>query len=116
MIGRVTLMLDNDEPPVPNIDEEAALVNSGYRDRPVHELLNMFAKQRAAAVAWVQGLPPDSLARGGRHEVAGRITAADQLNHFAYHDLAHIRQICSLLTPRVERARGAMGEAFPDTG
>ena len=116
MIDRVRLMLENDEPPVPNIDEEAALVNSGYRERPAGELLDRFEKERAEAVAWVKGLPPESLARGGGHEVAGRITAADQLNHFAYHDLAHIRQICSLLIPRVERARGAMSDAFPDTG
>ena len=81
----------------------------------MHELLDLFEQERADAVAWVKALPAGSLARGGRHEVAGRITVADQLNHFAYHDLAHIRQICSLLTPRVERARGAMGDAFPDT-
>jgi hypothetical protein len=80
------------------------------------ELLDRFERDRAEAMEWLNGLAPGSFARGGAHEVAGRITAADQLNHFAYHDLLHIRQIVSLLIPRLDRARGAMGESFPDSG
>jgi hypothetical protein len=116
LFERVRLMLDKDEPPVPNVNEEAVLESSGLRERPMGEIIERFARERAEAVSWVRGLPAESFARGGQHEVAGRITVADQLNHFAYHDLMHVRQIVSLLIPRLERARGAMGEAFPDTG
>jgi hypothetical protein len=115
LFERVRLMLESDEPPIPNVDEEAVLASSGLRDRPVREVMEQFSRERAEAVAWIRELPSQSFGRGGRHEVAGRITVADQLNHFAYHDLAHIRQVTSLLIPRLERARGAMGEAFPDS-
>ncbi len=114
LIQRVRLIVEGEDPTVPNIDEEAALQDSGYRERRLNELLDRFADERAQAVSWLKSLPAGAFARSGRHEVAGRITAADQVNHFAYHDLLHIRQICNLLIPRVERARGAMGDSFPD--
>jgi len=115
-VERIRLIAEGDEPRVPNIDEGEALASSGLRGKPIAELLDRFERERRDAMAWVNGLSPASFARGGQHEVAGRITAADQLNHFAYHDLAHVRQIVSLLIPRLERARGAMSEYFPDSG
>ena len=115
LVERIRLIVEEDEPPIPNVDEDEALASSGLRGKPIAELLDRFESERRGAMAWVKGLAPESFARGGRHEVAGRITAADQLNHFAYHDLAHIRQIVSLLIPRLERARGAMGDSFPDS-
>ena len=115
-VERIRLIVEGDEPHVPNIDEDKALRSSGLRGKAISELLDRFEVERRDAMRWVKGLSPESFARGGRHEAAGRITAADQLNHFAYHDLAHIRQIVSLLIPRLERSRGAMGESFPDTG
>jgi hypothetical protein len=116
LVERIRLMVEGDEPPVPNIDEEEALNSSGLRERPMSELLERFESDRREAMAWLRSLQPGDFARGGKHEVAGRITAADQLNHFAYHDLLHTRQIVSLLIPRLERSRGAMSEFFPDTG
>jgi hypothetical protein len=116
LVERVRLIVENDHPLIPNVDEEAVLASSGLRERRMSELLDLFAQERAEAVAWVRGLPAGSLAKGGQHEIAGLITAADQLNHFAYHDLLHIRQIVGLLIPRLERSRGAMGDAFPDSG
>jgi hypothetical protein len=116
LVERIRLMVENDEPPVPNVDEDEALASSGLRERPIADLLDRFESERRDAMTWVKGLALESFARGGQHEIAGRITAADQLNHFAYHDLMHIRQIVSLLIPRLERSRGAMGDSFPDSG
>ena len=116
LVERIRLMVENDEPAIPNIDEDEALASSGLRGKPIADLLDRFERERREAMTWVKRLSAESFARGGQHEVAGRITAADQLNHFAYHDLAHIRQIVSLLIPRLERSRGAMGDSFPDSG
>jgi hypothetical protein len=116
LVERIRLIVEGDEPPVPNIDEEEALRSSGVRGRPVSELLDRFERDRNEALAWLRGLSKEAFAKGGTHQVAGRITAADQVNHIAYHDLAHTRQIISLLIPRLERSRGAMGDSFPDTG
>jgi hypothetical protein len=115
LVDRVRLIVENDDPFVPNVDEDAALASSGLRDRTIADLLDRFERERAAAVAWLQTLPQGSLERQGRHEIAGRITAADAVNHDAYHDLLHIRQVISLLIPALERARGALGDAFPDS-
>ena len=116
LVERIRLMVEGEEPPVPNIDEDEALASSGLRGNPIGELLDRFEDERRDAMRWVRELAPESFARGGQHEVAGRITAAEQLNHFAYHDLAHVRQIVALLIPRLERSRGAMSDSFPDTG
>jgi hypothetical protein len=116
LVERIRLIVEGDEPPVPNIDEDETLASSGLRGKPIDELLDRFERERRDAMTWVKGLAPESFARGGKHEIAGRITAADQLNHFAYHDLLHIRQIVSLLIPRLERSRGAMSDSFPDSG
>jgi hypothetical protein len=115
LVERIRLIVENDEPAVPNIDEDEALASSGLRGKPVAELLDRFERERTEALAWLKGLPTESFARRGQHEIAGRITAADALNHDAYHDLLHIRQIVSLLIPRLEQSRGAMGDSFPDS-
>ena len=116
MFDRVGLLAAGGDPEVPNIDEEAVLRDFGLWDAPLGTLLDAFAKRRAEAVAWLRTLTPEQLANSGRHSYAGRITAAEQVNHFAYHDLAHIRQTCNLLIPPIDAMRGAMGEAFPDSG
>lgn len=116
LFERVRMLAEEDDPVVPNIDEEETLRTYALRDSPVGEILNSFEKRRGQALTWIRTLSPESLGKMGRHAVAGRISAADQLNHFAYHDLAHIRQVCNLLIPRIDAERGAMGVAFPDEG
>lgn len=116
MRDRVGLLAAGGDPQVPNIDEDATLRDFALRDASVATLLEEFAKGRAESVVWLRTLTPEQMANSGVHGYAGRITAAEQVNHFAYHDLAHTRQICNLLIPWFDRMRGAMGEAFPDSG
>jgi len=108
LLDRVGLMLEQDDPPIPNVDEQALLDRSGLRSRPVAVLLEEFARQRAGAAAWLRGLPPEALARTGRHSVAGRLTVAEVVHHKAWHDLLHVRQVCALLAAPLDEQRGAM--------
>ena len=110
---RIRLILSADTPPVPNVDEDEALASSGYRERDVRELLMIFEAERTVAIDFLRSLGEDELERRGRHALAGEITVCDVIHHEAYHDLAHLRQICALLEHPIEAMRGAMRTAFP---
>lgn len=107
-LERVRLMLEQDVPAIPNMDEDEVLVASGMRSWPIPRLLDGLAEERAGRMARLAGLSAEQLARTGRHQMAGLISVADVLNHVAYHDLLHIGQIASLLAAPIEAQRGAM--------
>ena len=113
-LQRIRWMLDADDPPIPNIDEERVLEDSGMRAWPVSRLLDEFAAARGEAMEMVRGVTPNQLSRTGRHEVAGTITIEGILHHVAYHDLAHISQIAKLLSLPLDAPRGAMATSYPD--
>ena len=77
VVDRVRLILDADDPPLPNVDEQEALHSSGLRPKPLDELLDELERRRAEVVAWLRELTPEQLERTGRHEVAGEISIAD---------------------------------------
>lgn len=108
LLDRVRPMLDQDDPPIPNVDEQELLERSGLRTWPVAALLDEFGRQRSDAATWLRGLTPAALARTGRHSVAGRLTVTEIIHHKAWHDLLHVRQVCALLAAPLEERRGAM--------
>ena len=109
---RVRLMLDEDGPAIPNIDESEALVRSGFRERPLEWLLGEFERIRTGNLAWLRRLTPDQVVRSGRHEQLGTISVANVLHHIAFHDLNHIRQIAAALEPAYDAGRGNMRKAY----
>lgn len=113
-VQRVKLIVEEDHPLIPNVDEEAALRESGMQGWAVERLLDEYAAARAESVAWLRSLPEGALARTGQHSVAGEISAADVLHHIAYHDLVHVAQIAKLLYAPLEARRGRMRDGFPD--
>ena len=113
LLDRIATILGGDMPPVPNVDEAATLAASGFRERDAGELLMIFEGERAGAIERLRSLNEDDLGRQGRHEIAGAISVADVIHHIAYHDLAHVRQVCALLEHPIEAMRGAMRTAFP---
>jgi hypothetical protein len=112
-VQRVRLMLDNDDPVIPAVDELATLEASGMRAWPLERLLDEYGPARAEALAWLRPLTDAQCARTGRHAVAGTITIADVLHHVAWHDQTHVRQIATLLAAPLEQRRGAMRVAAP---
>ncbi len=108
LVERVRLIAEQDNPPIPNVDEQAVLERSGLRARPVGALLDEFARERAEAVAWMRALAPEALSRTGRHSIAGDVSAADIIHHVAWHDLLHVEQVCRMLAAPLHERRGAM--------
>jgi uncharacterized damage-inducible protein DinB len=106
--GRVMLIVQADDPAIPNIDEDATLATSGMRDWPLAKLLDEFALRRAAAVEKLSDLGAEELARVGSHSAAGAVSAADVVHHVAFHDLLHIGQITRLICAPIDERRGAM--------
>jgi hypothetical protein len=112
-VQRARLILDNDDPPIPGVDEKATLEKSGMRDWPLARLLDEFEAARDESLAWLRPLSAEQIARSGRHAVVGRISIADVLHHIAYHDLVHTRQVIRMLESVLEPRRGAMRQAMP---
>lgn len=112
-VQRARIILENDDPDIPGVDEAAVLEASGMRAWPLDRLLAEFEAARAESLTWLRTLTDAQLARSGRHAVVGRITVADVLHHIAYHDLVHVRQLLRMLESPLEPRRGAMRQAMP---
>ena len=108
MVGRVRAILDEDDPVIPDLDEQDVLEGSGLQSKPLAEVLDQMARQRGDALVWLRELTPEQLARTGRHSAAGPLSAADIIHHKAWHDLLHVRQICTMLSGPLDAGSGAM--------
>ena len=108
MVGRVRAILDEDDPEIQDLDEQAVLEGSGLQSKPLADVLDQLARQRGDALVWLRELTPAQLARTGRHSAAGALSAADIIHHKAWHDLLHVRQICGMLSGPLDAGSGAM--------
>lgn len=70
--------------------------------------LEDFLAARRESLAFLEGVPAAALGRTALHSEAGAVTLRQILNHWAFHDLGHIRQIAELV-----RARGYLPEMGP---
>jgi hypothetical protein len=72
-------------------------VNAG---KPLAELLDRFARLRAANLAELSGLAlgPEALRLTGEHPTFGAVTLEQLLATWVTHDLAHLAQIARVLT------------------
>ena len=105
---RIELLISADGAAVPNVDEDAILEASGLRGRGVVELLDCFEAARASSLQWLAAQEPDDLARSGVHELAGPISAAEVVNHIAFHDALHLGQIARMLATPADAGRGGL--------
>jgi hypothetical protein len=108
MVGRVRAILDHDDPMIPDLDEQEVLERSGLRSKSLSDVLDQMARQRNEALTWLRELTPEQLARTGRHSAAGPLSASDIIHHKAWHDLAHVQQICQMLSGPLDAGSGAM--------
>jgi hypothetical protein len=94
---RVRRMIEEERPFIRSIDATARLAESGFHERSVGSLLDELYGLREGHVAWLRGLTGDQLARAGKHDEAGEITASGVAHQWAYHDLMHLKQIATML-------------------
>lgn len=98
--GRIREILaapTGEEPPL----KATGPIPSGYREKPLDDLLQLFLRQRQAEVEQIRKLRPADLDRAGIHERVGRLTVSDILHEWVHHDRAHLEQVYSNVRRRV---------------
>jgi hypothetical protein len=111
-IGRI---LEEETPAIASIDPGGRLLAGGYAARALPDLLAELAERRPGHIAWLLALTPEQLAQVGEHDRAGAITPAGIIHQWAYHELAHLRQIMEQLqvgfTPGMANTRAFYPES-----
>jgi hypothetical protein len=111
---RITRILDEDEPFIRSIDPPARLRQYGYAERTLSDLLDDLAARRPVHVAWLRTLSVGQLQRTGQHDTAGAITPAEIVHQWAYHDLAHTRQIMEMAQAHLVDGMGSTRSFYPE--
>ena len=93
MRARVEAMVSQDQPMLEPFDQEKRVIEMRYDRRDPWQALESFARQRRRNVRWLRTLKPSDLKRPGRHKKVGKITAAEMIHEWAFHDLGHLKQI-----------------------
>ena len=112
---RIRRILAEDSPVIDPIDPPARLREHGYHARSLADLLDDLARQRAMHVEYLTTLTGEQLARTGMHTQAGLITPRDLIHQWAYHDLAHTRQIMEMLQAGLVFGMGNTRAFYPET-
>ncbi len=107
-IGRIRRIQDEEHPLLPEVDEEAALRDSGLLTKTPRQILEGFVSARNENVRWFATLSPEAFKRTGRHSAVGELTAEQLLFHAAYHDTLHLQQLLAMLALAFEPLRGPM--------
>jgi len=109
MRARVAAMIEEENPTLPSIDQEARAVQLAYNKIDPRRSLGRLDRQRRANLKWLRKLRPAQLRRQGVHQQVGKITAEELITEWAFHDLGHIKQILEIkryaLYPRIGNMR-----------
>jgi hypothetical protein len=92
-VGRIRLILEQDEPRLMVNDQEEVARTRRDCDRILNELLDEFRTVRDASVSFVSTLKAVDLSRGGVHPIIGHVEVTNVLHEWIYHDLNHLTQI-----------------------
>jgi hypothetical protein len=106
--GRIRRILATDGVAEQGWDQIAVAAARHDNERSVAEILGEFEVGRTEAIALVDGLTSAEIERFAIHDRVGRVTVADLLHEWVFHDRNHIRQ---LLANAQARAWPAMGNA-----
>jgi hypothetical protein len=90
--GRIKVILEGSERPLPTYDRDAIAEQRNDCERPPDELRDEFTSIRRESVTLIRSLKEDQLPRGGLHPDVGRLTVGDLLHEWVHHDGNHLRQ------------------------
>jgi len=94
--GRIRTLLAENDPEFVGWDQPSVAASRGDCAKSADELLAEFLPLRSEGVELVRRLVPEDLARAGRHNVVGRLTAGDLLAEWVHHDRNHLRQLLAI--------------------
>jgi DinB superfamily len=92
---RFRWMVFDDEPSLPNYDENRWVEACRDEAGDVEAILNEVAALREGLVRLLSRLPEDGWARRGRHEVLGPVGLEPYVRHQLAHEEAHLAQLRS---------------------
>ena len=96
MRARVAAMVEQDNPTLLSIDQEARAKQLAYNRKDPWKSLAGLERQRRANVKWLRKLRPAQLKRKGIHEEVGEISVEELVTEWAFHDLGHLKQILEI--------------------
>ena len=94
--GRIRTLLAEDDPAFLGWDQPSVAAARGDCARSPDELLAEFLPLRAEGIELILRLTPEDLGRAGRHNVVGRLTAAEIATEWVHHDRNHVRQLLAI--------------------
>jgi CelD/BcsL family acetyltransferase involved in cellulose biosynthesis len=96
MRARVAAMIEQENPLLPAIDQEARAVTGRYNRRDPRRSLASFTRQRRANLKWLRRLRAAQFKRKGLHATVGEISVEELVHEWAFHDLGHLKQILEI--------------------
>ena len=109
MRARVAAMIEQENPTLLPIDQEARAAELKYNTIDPRRSLAHLEQQRRANVKWLRKLRPAQLERKGIHQQVGEVSAEELITEWAFHDLGHLKQILEIkryaLYPRMGNMR-----------
>src|SRR5688572_4625284 len=102
--GRMQTALATPGATVPDLDEGAIAIEKNYAEWDPEETSEEFIRRRAETIGWLQGLSDEDWTKVAVHSRRGPMTVYDYANLELGHDLYHIAQLCTALSPVKEEA------------
>ncbi len=94
---RFKWMILEDDPFLPNYDEDRWVAQSPDGPAQLDAMLDELAAYRAETVRLLRTLPADGWSRRGRHEVLGSVELEPYVRHQLAHEEQHLAQLASAL-------------------
>lgn len=95
-VHRLHVMLTEDDPFLPDFDQEAFVRDGRYQEVEIAAILGEMTRLRLEVVDILSGLTPDGWERTGRHETRGRLTIRQAMDLVIQHDEGHLDQLREL--------------------
>ncbi len=96
MRARVAAMIEQENPLLPAIDQEARAATGRYNRRDPRRSLASFTRRRRANLKRLRKLRPAQFKRKGLHATVGEISVEELIHEWAFHDLGHLKQILEI--------------------
>jgi hypothetical protein len=94
---RFKWMILDDEPFLPNYDEDAWVAKHPDGVSEIEALLREMEAYRGETVRLLRALPPEGWSRRGRHEALGFVELEAYVRHELAHELGHVGQLRAAL-------------------
>lgn len=113
-LERLTLIVTEDEPDLPDVDSAAYVTERDYQSLDLYDVLLEFSRLRHHSAAILWSLAPDDWEREGLHPYRGRLSIMQVARDMNEHDLEHLWQVRRLRRQiEEERGGGMLGGSHP---